>query len=81
MYKIYNEYIKYAILRLKGFSSSNYSLFKSHVECYVTHKGKGIEHPRAGHGGSEGQYRYSSILSLTILHKGPTKCIFGSIVY
>jgi len=32
---------------------------------YCKGKGKGTVHPRTGHEGPEGEYRYSSILSLT----------------
>ena len=57
--------VKHAILRLKVFISFHYSLCNSHVEYYVTHKGKGKGHPRSCHEGSMREYKYSSTLSLT----------------
>ena len=35
------------------------------VVCSIIHYGKGKVHPRKGHEGPEGEYRYSSTFSLT----------------
>ena len=37
-------------------------------------KGKGKDHPRADHEGPEGEYTYSSNLSLTSVLEGPGQC-------
>jgi len=33
----------------------------------IVHKGKGIFHPRTGHEGPEGELRYSSAVSITLV--------------
>jgi hypothetical protein len=37
----------------------------SSIQGVTEHKGKGKGHPRTGHEGPEGEYRYSTTLSLT----------------